>query len=89
MPDTKSAANRITEKGGDFYKSLGVDIVLTRVNGAFYEKPKWRKKRYHTPVTITVAGVISKEQAASMSSEELDKMITDTIRNDEIGRAHV
>lgn len=74
--------NRIAELGGAFYKRLGVDIVLARVNGAFYEKPKWRKRRYHTPVTITVAKVITREQAASMSAEELNKAIADTTHND-------
>ena len=52
--------NRIAEPGGAFYRRLGVDIVLVRVNGAFYEKPKWRKSRYRTPVTVTVEKVISK-----------------------------
>ena len=74
--------NPIAESGGAFYKRLGVDIVLTRVNGAFYEKPKWRKRRYRTPVTVTVARVITREQAASMSAEELNRVISDTIRND-------
>ena len=75
-------ANRIAEPGGAFYRRLGVDIVLVRVNGAFYEKPKWRKRRYRTPVTVTVARVITREQAASMSAEELNRVISDTIRND-------
>ena len=74
--------NRIAEPGGAFYRRLGVDIVLTRVNGAFYEKPKWRKRRYRTPVTVTVEKVISKEQAAAMSAQELNSTIENTIRND-------
>ena len=74
--------NRIAEPGGAFYRRLGVDIVLVRVNGAFYEKPKWRKRRYRTPVTVTVEKVIPKEQAAAMSGEELNREIENTIRND-------
>jgi len=74
--------NRIAEPGGAFYRRLGVDIVLVRVNGAFYEKPKWRKTRYRTPVTVTVEKVITREQAAAMSGEKLNSVIENTIRND-------
>ena len=73
--------NRIEEPGGAFYKRLGVDIVLVNVKGAFYEKPKWRKKRYRTPVKITVMKVLKKNQIASMSAEELDSEIRSTISN--------
>lgn len=74
--------NRLTEGGGAFYRRLGVDIVLVRVNGAFYEKPKWRKRRYLTPVSVTVERIITKEESASMSPEKLDETIAGTIRND-------
>lgn len=74
--------NRITETGGAFYKRLGVPLVLVRINGAFYEKPKWRKRRYRTPVSVTVERIISKEEAALMSTEELNSVIENTIRND-------
>lgn len=74
--------NRIAEPGGSFYKRLGVDIVLVRVNGAFYEKPKWRSRRYRTPVTVTVEKVIKRDQAAAMSAEELNEVIISAIRND-------
>jgi 1-acyl-sn-glycerol-3-phosphate acyltransferase len=63
--------NRLTEGGGAFYRRLGVHIVLVRVNGAFYEKPKWRKRRYLTPVSVTVERIITKEEAASMSHHHL------------------
>ena len=74
--------NRIAEMGGAFYRRLGVDIVLVRVNGAFYEKPKWRKRRYRTPVSVTVQRIITKEEAAAMTGEELNSVIENTIRND-------
>ncbi|MBR1796996.1 MAG: 1-acyl-sn-glycerol-3-phosphate acyltransferase [Clostridiales bacterium] len=74
--------NRIEDPGGAFYKKLGVDIVLVNVKGAFCEKPKWRKKRYRTPVKITVKKVLKKDQIASMSPEELDSVIRSTISND-------
>lgn len=74
--------NRIAELGGAFYRRLGVDIVLVRVNGAFYEKPKWRKRRYRTPVSVTVQRIITKEEAAAMTGEELNSVIENTIRND-------
>ena len=64
------------------FKKLGVDIVLTRVNGAFYEKPKWRSRRYHTPVSVTVERILTKEEISSMSADEINKVIVDTISND-------
>lgn len=74
--------NRLTEGGGAFYRRLGVPLVLVRVNGAFYEKPKWRKRRYLTPVSVTVERILTQEEVASMSPEQLDKTIADAIRND-------
>ena len=52
------------------------------MNGAFYEKPKWRKRRYRTPVSVTVEKVIKAKQAASMSDDELNSTIVNAIRND-------
>lgn len=74
--------NRITEPGGAFYKRLGVDIVLANVNGAFYEKPKWRKTRYRTPVKITIKKIIRKEELKNLSGDEIDSIINSTVRND-------
>lgn len=74
--------NRLTAGGGAFFKKLGVDVVLTRVNGAFYEKPKWRSRRYHTPVSVTVERILTKEEISSMSEDEINRVIVDTISND-------
>lgn len=73
--------NYIVGKGGAFFKRLGVDIVLCQVNGAYFEKPKWRKTRYRTPVSVTVKRVLKPAELQHMTGEEIDKLIVDNISN--------
>ena len=73
--------NYIVEKGGAFFKRLGVDIVLCQVNGAYFEKPKWRKTRYRTPVSVTVKRVLKPAELQHMTGEEIDNLIVDNISN--------
>ena len=79
-PDGRS--NPIVEKGGALYKKLNVDLVLTRIEGAYFAAPKWRKKSYHSRVRIRVERVISREELKKMSAAELDGTIDDFIRFD-------
>ena len=79
-PDGRT--NKIVEKGGEFYKNLDVDIVLVKVEGGYYVKPKWRKRTYNTDVDITVKRVLKRSEIASMSGEELDLIIAETLYTD-------
>lgn len=79
-PDGRT--NKIVEKGGEFYKNLDVDIVLVKVEGGYYVKPKWRKRTYNTDVDITVKRVLKRSEIASMSGEELDRIIAETLYTD-------
>ncbi len=79
-PDGRS--NPILERGGTLYKRLGVDLVLTKISGAYYAGPKWRKRTYHTPVRVTVERVIKKEELPGFSPEALDALIAETLYND-------
>ena len=73
----------IIEKGGAFYKKLGVDIVILRIEGAYFSCPKWRKKFYKSDISVRVRRVITKDEAAAMEAEELDRIIDEGISYDE------
>lgn len=79
-PDGRS--NPIVEKGGALYKKLNVDLVLTRIEGAYFAAPKWRKKSFHSNVRIRVERVIGREKLKKMSAAEVDEAIDDFIRYD-------
>lgn len=79
-PDGRT--NKIVEKGGEFYKKLGTDIVLVKIEGGYYAKPKWRRRAYSTEVDVTVKRVLKKSEIASMSGEELDRIIYETLYTD-------
>ncbi len=79
-PDGRS--NPIVEKGGALYKKLGVDLVLVKLGGAYFAKPKWRKKEYRSHVTVTVERVLKREELRMMTAEELDALIEETLFQD-------
>lgn len=79
-PDGRS--NPIAEKGGALYKKLKVDLVLTKIDGAYYSAPKWRKKNYRCPVRVRVVRVLKREQLQQMSAEEIDAVIEKELYND-------
>ena len=76
-PDGRS--NPIVEEGAAFYKRLNADLVLVKLRGAYYAYPKWRGKRFRSPVSITVEEVIKKDTLRAMSDEELNRKIADTL----------
>lgn len=77
-PDGRT--NPIVE-GASFYKKLKVDLVLVKISGAYFSKPKWRKRKYRTNINLKVARVLKKEELASMTSQEVEKAISDTLYN--------
>ena len=79
-PDGRS--NPIVEKGAAFYKKLGCDLVLMKINGAYFSAPKWRRKSYRTTISLKVERVIGKEELRAFSDEELDRLIAETLYND-------
>ncbi|MBR0040369.1 MAG: 1-acyl-sn-glycerol-3-phosphate acyltransferase [Oscillospiraceae bacterium] len=79
-PDGRS--NPIVEEGGAFYKRMNADIVLVKINGAYFADPKWRKKRFRSSISVTVEDVIKKETLASMPADELNEKIASTLWND-------
>ena len=79
-PDGRT--NKIVERGGEFYKKLDIDIVLVKIEGAYYVKPKWRKRTYNTDVDVTVKRVLKRSEIATMAGEELDRIIYETLYTD-------
>ena len=73
----------IVEKGGALYKKLGADIVFVRISGAYFSKPKWRKRFFRSDIDVCVDRVISKEELAGITGEELDGIIAEELSYDE------
>ncbi|MBQ2306666.1 MAG: VTT domain-containing protein [Clostridia bacterium] len=71
--------NRIVEPGAAFYKKLGVPVVLASIRGAYFAKPKWRKKYYRSDVYLTVEQVIGKEELTAYPDEELNRLISEKL----------
>jgi len=67
----------IVEEGAAFYKKLDVDLVLTKVRGAYFAAPKWRSRHYHhrAAVTVEVVRVLKKDEMKAMSDDELNALI--------------
>ncbi|MBR2121923.1 MAG: VTT domain-containing protein [Lachnospiraceae bacterium] len=76
-PDGRS--NPIIEKGAGLYKKLDADIILVKISGAYYAKPKWRKTFYRSDITVSVERIITAEEAKTIPDEELDRQIEDTL----------
>lgn len=72
---TSGAANPIAENSGAFYKKMNKDIVLVKISGAYYAKPKWRKKYYKSNVRLSVDRVIKKDELANMTADMIDDAI--------------
>lgn len=79
-PDGRS--NSIVMKDAAFYKKLDVDIVLVKIDGGYYARPKWRRRTYSSDVKVTVERVLKRQEISSMSADELEKVIKETLYND-------
>ena len=77
------SAYPIVERSASFYQRLGADLVLCKLSGAYFMKPKWRKQSFRSDVTIRVARVISADEAKAMTDDELNEAIESTLHYDE------
>ena len=68
--------------GAALYRKLGVDLVLTKITGAYFSNPKWRKKRFLSDIKVKVERVIKADEMKQMSSDEIEKIISDILFND-------
>ena len=69
-------------EGASFYRKLKVDLVLVKITGAYFSKPKWRKRKYQTNINLKVMRVIKKDELASMTNSEVERIITETLYTD-------
>ena len=74
--------NPMYEKCSSFYKDLGVDIVLVKIDGGYYANPIWRRRAYSSEIKVTVDRVLKRDEIASMTDEEFDQAISETLCND-------
>ena len=73
----------VVEKGGGFYKKLGLPIAVCGIKGAYFGNPKWRKSFYRGEVSVSVKRVITKEEVESLPASELDRIMEAELRYDE------
>ena len=78
-PDGRS--NPIVE-GASFYRKLKVDLVLVKITGAYFSKPKWRKRKYQSNINLKVVRIIRKDELASMTNSEVERIISETLYTD-------
>ena len=83
-PDGRS--NPIVENGAALYRKLKTDLVLVRIDGAYYAHPKWRKKKYRSDIRITVRRVLPGQQLREMDDETIERLITEELFNDASAR---
>ena len=79
-PDGRS--NPIVEDGAGLYRRLKTTLVLTKIDGAYFAHPKWRRKRYRSPIRVTVQRVIRPDELAEMTDAQLGAVIRETLYND-------
>ena len=79
-PDGRS--NPIPERGAGLYKKLKADLILVRVSGAYFAKPKWRRSFYRSDISVRVERIIPAEELPRYSADELDTLIEETLRSD-------
>lgn len=79
-PDGRT--NPILRGGAELYRRLKADIVLVGISGAYFSKPKWRKKFFRSEIRVRVERVIRKEELPSMTDAELNGLIEKTLARD-------
>ncbi|MCR5610444.1 MAG: VTT domain-containing protein [Clostridiales bacterium] len=73
----------VVEKSGNFYKKLGVDVVIVKIKGAFFANPKWRKSFYKSDISVGVERVIKAEELNTMTADGIDRAILEALSYDE------
>lgn len=60
-------------------KKLDIPLVLVRISGAYFIKPKWRKRFYRGETTVEVKRIISREELQTMNKDEIDQAIKEVL----------
>ena len=72
----------IVDKSAAFYRRLRTDLVIVKIRGSYFAKPKWRKRFFHTDVFVSAERVITKEEIAAMSDDALNRLIDEALAYD-------
>ena len=75
------ASNPILEGGAALWRKLQVDLVLVRIEGAYFSMPKWRRRFYRSTVRVKLARVIHPEEFKNYTDAELDRLVEETLRS--------
>ncbi len=65
----------IRTRTGQMVKDANAGMVTFRMEGGYFLKPSWSKRRYKGPVYGGVVGVYTKEEMAALSVEEINDLI--------------
>ena len=72
----------IVDRSAAFYRRLKTDIVILKIRGSYFAKPKWRKRFFRTDVFVSAERVITKEEIAAMSDDALNRLIDEALAYD-------
>ncbi|MBQ7173452.1 MAG: VTT domain-containing protein [Clostridia bacterium] len=79
---TDGRTNQIREEGGALYRKLKVDLLLVKIEGAYFAKPKWRPSFFRSDISVRVVKHIKKEELANYTDEELNRLISSSLYSD-------
>ena len=68
---------------GKLVKKLNAPLVLVQIRGGYNTKARWKVKTNRGKMTAGVTKVINTEELASMSNEEVDKIIQQELNHNE------
>ena len=73
----------ILDRSAAFYRRLKKDLVIVKIRGAYFAKPKWRKRAYRSDIYVTAERVIRSEEIAAMTDDALNALIDTSLAYDE------
>ena len=73
----------IVDRSASFYRRLKTDIVIAKIRGAYFAKPKWRRRFFRTDIFISADRVITRDEIAAMTDDALNRLIDESIAYDE------
>lgn len=75
--------NPIIDRSAAFYRRLKTDLVLVKICGSYFAKPKWRKTFFRSDIFVSAERVITKDEIAAMTDDELNRLIDESLAFDE------
>ena len=73
----------ILDRSASFYRRLKTDLVIVSIRGAYFANPKWRKRFFRSDIYVKAERVLTKDEIANMSDDELNALIDASIACDE------